>query len=137
MYPKHSLPSSQELTIGPYNSQMYSVYILQSNFFRYFSTLSFQLHLSVGSVLFPLGFLTKILYTLIFSLMQAAHPTHLFLLDLIVPVSHKSTYYQAPHYESPRPVSCSLSGPTILLSPYSQTHSVYGLPLMVGIHPVV
>jgi hypothetical protein len=31
--------------------------------------------------------------------MQAAHTTHLFLLDLNVPVSHKGTYYQAPHYE--------------------------------------
>lgn len=69
--------------------------------------------------------------------MPAAHPTHLFLLDFTVPVSHKSTYYQAPHYNptpppSP-PVSCSPSGPTILLSPCSQTHSVYGLPLMVCI----
>jgi len=116
-------------------SQMYPVHIIQSDFFRYFPILAFQLHLSVVSVLFPLGFLTKILYTLIFSLMQAAHTTHLFLLDLNVPVSHKGTYYQAPHYEflpSP-PISCCLSSPTIILSPCSQTHSVYGLPLMVHI----
>jgi hypothetical protein len=39
------------------------------------------------------------LYTLIFSPTQAAHTTHLFLLDLIVQVSHKGTHYQAPHYE--------------------------------------
>lgn len=102
-------------------NQINSVHIIQSNFFRYFSILSFHLHLSVGSVLFVLGFLTKILYTCIFSLMQAAHPTHLFLLDLTVPVSHKSTYYQAPHYEfnpppSP-PVSCSLSGQLFFSAP--------------------
>lgn len=36
--------------------------------------------------------------------MQATHPTHLFLFDLIVPISHKSTYYQAPRYESSSPL---------------------------------
>jgi len=116
-------------------NQRKSVHIIQYDFLRYFSILSFHLHLSVGSVLFPLGFLTKILYTRIFSLMPTAHPTHLSLLDFTVPVSHKSTYYQAPHYEftpppSP-PVSCSLSGPTILLSPCSKTHSMYGLPCVI------
>ena len=62
--------------------------------------------------------------------MPAAHPTHLFLLDFTVPVSHKSTYYQAPHYNPTPP-------PALLLVAPRQVQLFFSAPVLKHIQCMV
>jgi hypothetical protein len=92
---------------------------------RSFLILSNHLHLGLPSRLFPSGFPTNNLYTLLFSLIRATWPAHLILLA-------KSTNHEATRYvvftilSSPHPSSVQISSSATC----SQTTSVCVLPLM-------
>jgi hypothetical protein len=100
------------------------------------STLILSTHLRLGlpSGIIPFGFPTDILYGVLFSPLLATCPAHHILLDFIIVLMFGKEYklWNSSLYIFLRsPVTCSLFGPNILLSPRSQTPSVC-VPLLMS-----
>jgi hypothetical protein len=127
-----SLPTSQELTTCPYpepdQSSPHYPHLISKR-----SVLILSTHLSLGlpNGLFPCAFPTKNLYVFHFSPTRTTCPVHLILLDLIILIilgeEYKSRSSSLCNFHH-SPVTSSLFGPNILLTPCSQTPSVYVLP---------
>jgi hypothetical protein len=100
-----------------------------SNYLRSISILSSSLRLGLASGLFPSGFPTKNMYTIIFHPQRATCHVHLIHLDLIILIilgeEYKLWISSLCSFVQP-PVTSSLFGPNILLKTlFSNTTSLY------------
>jgi len=116
-------------------SQMYPVHIIQSDFFQIFSSTSFPATPKCCKCSLSLRFSHQnLVYTYFLSDASCTHHPSFPPWFECTSISQRYILSSSSLWIPPSPpISCCLSSPTIILSPCSQTHSVYGLPLMVHI----